>query len=138
MSRAHPHHLCPDCFPHALCVCVLVWAGPQIAERLAAQQKATGIKLLWGTANLFSHPRYMAGAGTNPDFHVFAYAAAQVKKAMEITHQLGGKEEGARCSAGGPLVLLVLCCLCSLCCCSLLHFPKINDRPSCIDAVAVG
>ena len=41
-------------------------------------QKSTGVKLLWGTANLFSNPRYMAGAATNPDAHVFAYAAAQV------------------------------------------------------------
>ena len=54
-------------------------------------QEATGIKLLWGTANLFSHPRYMAGAATNPDAHVFAYAAAQVKKALEVTKQLGGE-----------------------------------------------
>jgi xylose isomerase len=54
-------------------------------------QQATGIKLLWGTANLFSHPRYMAGAATNPDAHVFAYAAAQVKKALEVTKQLGGE-----------------------------------------------
>jgi xylose isomerase len=53
-------------------------------------QKSTGIKLLWGTANLFSNPRYMCGAATNPDAHVFAYAAAQVKKAMEVTHELGG------------------------------------------------
>jgi xylose isomerase len=54
-------------------------------------QKATGVKLLWGTANLFSHPRYMCGASTNPDAHVFAYAAAQVKKALEITQELGGE-----------------------------------------------
>jgi xylose isomerase len=54
-------------------------------------QKATGIKLLWGTANLFSHPRYLAGAATNPDAHVFAYAAAQVKKALDVTKQLGGE-----------------------------------------------
>jgi xylose isomerase len=54
-------------------------------------QAATGIKLLWGTANLFSNPRYMAGAATNPDAHVFAYAAAQVKKALEVTKQLGGE-----------------------------------------------
>jgi xylose isomerase len=50
----------------------------------------TGIRLLWGTANLFSHPRYAAGAATNPDPDVFAYAAAQVKHALEATHQLGG------------------------------------------------
>ncbi|MBI4624309.1 MAG: xylose isomerase [Verrucomicrobia bacterium] len=54
-------------------------------------QKATGVKLLWGTANLFSHPRYMCGAATNPDAHVFAYAAAQVKKALDVTKQLGGE-----------------------------------------------
>jgi len=54
-------------------------------------QKATGVKLLWGTANLFSNPRFMNGASTNPDAHVFAYAAAQVKKAMEVTKELGGE-----------------------------------------------
>jgi xylose isomerase len=54
-------------------------------------QKDTGIKLLWGTANLFSNPRYMCGGATNPDAHVFAYAAAQVKKAMECTVELGGE-----------------------------------------------
>jgi len=53
-------------------------------------QQKTGIKLLWGTANLFSHPRYMNGASTNPDALVFARAAAQVKKAMEVTKELGG------------------------------------------------
>ncbi|HVT74179.1 MAG TPA: xylose isomerase [Lacunisphaera sp.] len=56
-----------------------------------AHQKATGIRLLWGTANLFSNPRYMCGAATNPDAHVFAYAAAQVKKALEVTQELGGE-----------------------------------------------
>jgi xylose isomerase len=50
----------------------------------------TGVRLLWGTANLFSHPRYAAGAATNPDPDVFAYAAAQVKHALESTHRLGG------------------------------------------------
>jgi xylose isomerase len=54
-------------------------------------QGSTGIKLLWGTANLFSHPRYMNGAATNPDAHVFAYAAAQVKKALEVTLELKGE-----------------------------------------------
>lgn len=54
-------------------------------------QRATGVRLLWGTANLFSHPRYMCGAATNPDAHVFAYAAAQVKKALECTLELGGE-----------------------------------------------
>ncbi len=54
-------------------------------------QKQTGVSLLWGTANLFSNPRYMCGASTNPDAHVFAYAAAQVKKALEVTKELGGE-----------------------------------------------
>ena len=54
-------------------------------------QKATGVRLLWGTANLFSNPRYMCGAATNPDAHVFAYAAAQVKKAIDVTKELGGE-----------------------------------------------
>src|SRR3954468_6305970 len=54
-------------------------------------QKATRVKLLWGTANLFSNPRYMCGAATNPDAHVVAYAAAQVKKALEVTKELGGE-----------------------------------------------
>lgn len=54
-------------------------------------QRATGVRLLWGTANLFSHPRYMCGAATNPDAHVFAYAAAQVKQALDVTHALGGE-----------------------------------------------
>jgi xylose isomerase len=49
------------------------------------------VKLLWGTANLFSNPRFMCGASTNPDAHVFAYAAAQVKKALDVTKQLGGE-----------------------------------------------
>ncbi|MDD2762651.1 MAG: xylose isomerase [Opitutaceae bacterium] len=62
----------------------------QLVAHARQLQKATGVKLLWGTANLFSHPRYMCGAATNPDAHVFAYAAAQVKKALEVTHELGG------------------------------------------------
>ena len=63
----------------------------QLVAHAKALQKATGVKLLWGTANLFSHPRYMCGAATNPDAHVFAYAAAQVKKALEVTKELGGE-----------------------------------------------
>ncbi|HEX2970872.1 MAG TPA: xylose isomerase, partial [Tepidisphaeraceae bacterium] len=54
-------------------------------------QKDTGIKLLWGTANLFSNPRFAHGAGTNPDAHVFAYAAAQIKNALDATKELGGE-----------------------------------------------
>ncbi len=62
----------------------------RLTETLAAGMQKTGVKLLWGTANLFSHPRYMAGAATNPDPEVFAFAAAQVKKALEVTQKLGG------------------------------------------------
>ena len=63
----------------------------RIVDVLAAHQEKTGVKLLWGTANLFSHPRFMSGAATNPDPEVFAYAAAQVKKALEVTQKLGGQ-----------------------------------------------
>lgn len=62
-----------------------------IAAKLKEKQTETGIKLLWGTANLFSHPRYMHGAATSPNADVFAYAGAQVKKAIEVTHELGGE-----------------------------------------------
>lgn len=55
------------------------------------RQQATGVKLLWGTANCFSHPRYMNGAATNPDFKVVTHAAAQVKAALEATAELGGE-----------------------------------------------
>ena len=60
-------------------------------DAAAAKMEATGIRLLWGTANLFGHPRYAAGAATNPDPEVFAYAAAQVKQVLEATHRLGGE-----------------------------------------------
>jgi xylose isomerase len=61
-----------------------------IVEDIGGQMERTGAQLLWGTANLFSHPRYAAGASTNPDPEVFAYAAAQVKLMLEATHRLGG------------------------------------------------
>ncbi len=64
----------------------------QVVAHAKDLQKATGIKLLWGTANLFSNPRYMCGAATNPDAHVFAYAAAQVKKALEVTKRARRRE----------------------------------------------
>jgi xylose isomerase len=54
------------------------------------KQEESGVKLLWGTANVFSHPRYMNGAATNPDFHVLTHVAAQVKAALEATVALGG------------------------------------------------
>ena len=62
-----------------------------ITKLLKAQQKKTGVKLLWGTAQLFAHPRYAHGAATSCSADVFAYAAAQVKKALEVTHELGGE-----------------------------------------------
>jgi xylose isomerase len=62
----------------------------RIADIFEEKMSRTGVRLLWGTANLFSHPRYMAGAATNPDPDVFAYAAAQVRIALEVTHRLGG------------------------------------------------
>jgi xylose isomerase len=62
----------------------------KIVPRLKEEQQRTGIKLLWGTANLFSNKRYVHGAATSPNAEVFAYAAAQVKKALEITKELGG------------------------------------------------
>jgi xylose isomerase len=61
-----------------------------VVKALKEHQQRTGIKLLWGTANLFSNPRYMHGAATSPNSDAFAYAAAQVKKAIEVTHELGG------------------------------------------------
>jgi len=78
----------------------LIDEGPTLKEseaRLSAivdyakqKQKASGVKLLWGTANLFGHARYMNGAATNPDFNVVAYAATQVKNAIDATIALGG------------------------------------------------
>lgn len=62
-----------------------------IADYLAGKMQETRIKLLWGTANLFSHRRYMAGASTNNNPEVFAYAAAQVKAALDVTHDLKGE-----------------------------------------------
>jgi len=63
----------------------------KIAAALHAQQQRTGIKLLWGTANLFSNPRFVHGAATSCNADVFAFAAAQVKKCLEITKMLGGE-----------------------------------------------
>jgi xylose isomerase len=61
-----------------------------ITDHAAQHQQATGISLLWGTANLFSNTRYMNGASTNPDFHVLAHAGAQVKAAIDATIKLNG------------------------------------------------
>jgi xylose isomerase len=62
-----------------------------ISKEILGEMKRTGIKCLWGTANCFSHPRYMHGAGTSPNADVFAYAAAQIKKALDLTVLFGGK-----------------------------------------------
>jgi xylose isomerase len=62
-----------------------------IVEYAKEKQKASGVKLLWGTANLFSNPRYMNGASTNPDFNVVAYAGAQLKDALDATIALNGE-----------------------------------------------
>lgn len=62
-----------------------------VVDYLEKKQKETGKKLLWGTAKCFDHPRYMHGAGTSPSADVFAYAAAQIKSAIDATVQLGGK-----------------------------------------------
>lgn len=62
-----------------------------LTQYLKQKQEQSGVKLLWGTANLFTHHRYMNGAATNPDFHVLAHAAAQVKAALDATITLGGE-----------------------------------------------
>ncbi len=62
----------------------------EIGEIFARKMERSRTKLLWGTANLFSNRRYMAGAATNPDPEIFAYAAGQVKNVLELTHELGG------------------------------------------------
>ena len=62
----------------------------QVVAKLKEKQAETGVKVLWGTACLFSHPRYAQGAATSPDANVYAYAGAQVKKALEATKELDG------------------------------------------------
>ena len=62
-----------------------------IVEYFGEKMEATGLQLLWGTANLFSHRRFMAGAATNPDPEVFAFSAATIKSCMDATHKLGGQ-----------------------------------------------
>lgn len=63
----------------------------EMVARAKSYQEQTGIELLWGTANLFTHPRYMNGAASNPDFQVVCHAAAQVKAALDATVELGGE-----------------------------------------------
>jgi xylose isomerase len=66
-------------------------AYEEIIDIFAAKQEETGVGLLWGTANLFRHRRWMAGASTNPDPEVFAYAGATIKTCLDATHKLGGQ-----------------------------------------------
>ncbi|PXW79849.1 D-xylose isomerase [Ruegeria sp. P4] len=63
----------------------------EIVEYFAQKQEETGVKLLWGTANLFSNARFMSGASTNPDPDIFAFSAATIKTCMDATHRLGGE-----------------------------------------------
>ncbi len=63
----------------------------EIGDIFAQKMSDTGVKLLWGTANVFSHRRFMSGAATNPNPEVFAHAAAQIKNVMDLTHKLGGE-----------------------------------------------
>ncbi|KUP94915.1 xylose isomerase [Tritonibacter horizontis] len=63
----------------------------EIVDYFAKKQEETGVKLLWGTANLFSNARFMSGAATNPDPDVFAFSAATIKTCMDATHRLGGE-----------------------------------------------
>src|SRR5439155_19258155 len=72
------------------------WADTQrtletVIDQIAGRMEQTGVRLLWGTANLFSHPRYAAGAATNPDPEVVAVAAAQVRSMLDATKRLGGE-----------------------------------------------
>jgi len=62
----------------------------ELTKAAKKKQEESGVKLLWGTANLFSHPRFMNGAATNPDFHIVTFAASQVKAALDSTIELGG------------------------------------------------
>jgi len=82
----HDHDVAPEGRTFAESKANLDGLLPDLEEHMTR----TGTRLLWGTANLFHHPRYAAGAATNPDPEVFAYAAAQVKVMLETTHRLGG------------------------------------------------
>lgn len=62
----------------------------RMADELLARQKASGVNLLWNTSNIFSHPRYMNGAATNPDFNVVSRAAVQIKASLDVNMKLGG------------------------------------------------
>ncbi|APG61868.1 xylose isomerase [Sphingorhabdus lutea] len=80
-----------DVMAHAETIDEHVRNFANIVDKIQEKMDATGIKLLWGTANMFSHPRYMGGASTNPDPDVFRFAATQVRHCIEATHRLGGE-----------------------------------------------
>ncbi len=80
-----------DLVPEALDIKVTNKRLDEISDYILVKMKETGIKCLWGTANLFSHPRYLSGAGSANNADVYAFAAAQIKKALDITVKLGGK-----------------------------------------------
>lgn len=79
-----------DVMAHAVTIDEHVKNFAIIVDKIEAKMAATGVKLLWGTANMFSHPRYMGGASTNPDPDVFRFAATQVRHCIEATNRLGG------------------------------------------------
>jgi xylose isomerase len=80
-----------DVMAHATTIKEHVENFAVIVDKIEAKMAATGVKLLWGTANMFSHPRYMGGASTNPDPDVFRFAATQVRHCIEATNRLGGE-----------------------------------------------
>jgi xylose isomerase len=80
-----------DVMAHATTIKEHVENFAVIVDKIEAKMAATGVKLLWGTANMFSHPRYMGGASTNPDPDVFRFAATQVRHCIEATNRLDGE-----------------------------------------------
>jgi xylose isomerase len=80
-----------DVMAHATTIKEYVENFAVIVDKIEAKMAATGVKLLWGTANMFSHPRYMGGASTNPDPDVFRFAATQVRHCLDATNRLGGE-----------------------------------------------
>ena len=89
-KKVPPRKGLPPCPVQPVTVWIPAWRYPSGCA-LAGKQEESGVKLLWGTANCFTNPRYGAGAATNPDPEVFSWAATQVVTAMEATHKLGGE-----------------------------------------------
>ncbi|KMW74655.1 xylose isomerase [Photorhabdus luminescens subsp. luminescens] len=80
-----------DVAPEGCCLKEYIYNLDVMSDILADKQAETGVKLLWGTANCFTHPRYAAGAATNPDLNIFVYASTQVCQVMQMTKKLGGE-----------------------------------------------